>query len=170
MLTSTLTIGEVARRAGLRPSALRYYEELGLLDAPQRAGKHRRYEPGIFQRLAVIQLAQRAGFTIAEIGVLLNGFAPDTPAADRWQALATRKLAEVEEQLRRGEEMRRLLLASLRCGCLALDECAAHLSPEEKGVGFSRPPLSRRETQPGEDCWRAAANQQPTGHIDELRY
>lgn len=134
MATSTgmLTIGEVSRRSGLRPSALRYYEELGLLDAPQRAGRHRRYDAGVFQRLAVIQLAQRAGFTMAEIGVLINGFTPDTPAATRWQALAERKLVEVEAQIRRGEEMRRLLLASLRCGCLALDECAALLLPAEE--------------------------------------
>jgi MerR family transcriptional regulator, redox-sensitive transcriptional activator SoxR len=130
MMTGMLTIGEVARQTGLRPSALRYYEELGLLDAPQRAGKHRRYDAGVFQRLAVIQLAQRAGFTMAEIGVLINGFAPETPAAARWQALAERKLVEVEAQIRRGEEMRRLLQASLRCGCLALDECAALLLPE----------------------------------------
>jgi MerR family redox-sensitive transcriptional activator SoxR len=131
-----LTIGEVSRKAGLRPSALRYYEALGLLETPQRAGKHRRYDASVFRRLAVIQLAQRAGFTMAEIGVLINGFAPDTPAADRWQALAERKLAEVEAQLRRGEEMRRLLRASLRCGCLALDECPTLLSPEEGCVGF----------------------------------
>jgi MerR family redox-sensitive transcriptional activator SoxR len=130
-LAGTLSIGEVARRAGLRPSALRYYEELGLLEAPQRAGKHRRYDASVFQRLAVIRLAQRAGFTMVEIGVLLNGFEPETTAAARWQALAERKLAEVEAQICRGEEMRRLLQASLRCGCLALDECAALLQAEE---------------------------------------
>jgi MerR family redox-sensitive transcriptional activator SoxR len=131
MTVSTLTIGEVARRSGLRPSALRYYEELGLLDTPQRHGKHRRYDANVFQRLTVIRLAQRAGFTMAEIGVLLNGFAVGTPAAIRWRNLAEQKLAEVEEQLRRGEEMRRLLLESLRCGCLALDQCAAILLPGE---------------------------------------
>ena len=131
MAMGTLTIGEVSRKAGLRPSALRFYEELGLLDPPQRAGKHRRYDAGVFQRLAVIQLAQRAGFTMAEIGVLINGFAPNTPAADRWRALAQRKLGEVEAQIRRGEEMRRLLQASLRCGCLDLEECAAILLHEE---------------------------------------
>ena len=140
-----LTIGEVAHRTGLRPSALRYYEELGLLDAPQRVGKHRRYDAVVFQRLAVIRLAQRAGFTMAEIAVLINGFAPDTPAATRWQALAERKLAEVEAQIRRGEEMRRLLQASLRCGCLALDECAAILLPDEGTAASARVPAATGE-------------------------
>ena len=123
-LAGTLTIGEVAHRSGLRHSALRYYESLGLLDTPQRAGKHRRYDPAVFRRLAVIQLAQQAGFTMAEIAELLHGFAPETAAGDRWRALAERKLVEVEEQIRRGQEMRRLLEESLRCGCLDLDECA----------------------------------------------
>lgn len=136
-IAGTLTIGEVARRSGLRPSALRYYEELGLIDPPHRQGKQRRYEASVFQRLAVIQLAQRAGFMMAEIGVLLNGFAPGTPAAIRWRNLAEQKLAEVEEQLRRGEEMRRLLLESLRCGCLALDQCAAILLPDQQLGGFA---------------------------------
>lgn len=62
-----LTIGEVARRAGLRPSALRYYESVGILSPPQRVSGQRRYDATALQRIALIQLAQRAGFTIAEI-------------------------------------------------------------------------------------------------------
>lgn len=122
-----LAIGEVSRRSGLRPSALRYYERLGLLDAPARAGRFRRYEVGVFQRLGVIQLAQQAGFTMAEIGELLNGFSPDTLPAVRWRAFAERKLVEVDAQIRRAEEMRRLLKESLHCGCLTIDECASPL-------------------------------------------
>lgn len=106
-----------------------------MLAPVRRAGRFRRYDATVFQRLGVIRLAQQAGFTMAEIGVLLNGFAPETPPAVRWHALARRKLVEVEEQLRRGEEMRRLLAASLRCGCLALDECAVVLgAPDRKSV------------------------------------
>ena len=131
--TDELTIGEVASRSGLRPSALRYYEGLGLLDAPRRVGKHRRYEPGVLRRLAVIGLAQQAGFTMAEIAVLLHGFASDTPPAVRWQALAQRKLAEVEAQICRAQEMRRLLVESLRCGCLVLDDCAAVIRDGQPG-------------------------------------
>jgi MerR family redox-sensitive transcriptional activator SoxR len=124
----TLTIGEVSRRAGLRPSALRYYEQLGLLDAPTRAGRFRRYDTGVFARLGVIRLAQQAGFTMAEIAALLHGFAPDTPPAARWRAFAERKLVEVDAQIRRAETMRRLLEESLRCGCLTLEDCVAPLT------------------------------------------
>jgi MerR family redox-sensitive transcriptional activator SoxR len=129
-----LTIGAVARRSGLRPSALRYYERLGLLDAPARAGRFRRYDATVFARLGVIRLAQQAGFTMAEIAELLHGFAPDTPPAARWRAFAERKLTEVDAQIRRAEEMRRLLEESLRCGCVTLEECVAPLQegrPEE---------------------------------------
>lgn len=58
-----LTVGEVARRAGIRTSAIRYYERVGLLPAPPRVSRHRRYDPSVVQRLAVLYLAQEAGFT-----------------------------------------------------------------------------------------------------------
>jgi MerR family redox-sensitive transcriptional activator SoxR len=122
-MATELTIGEVARRAGMRPSALRYYEGLGLLPAARRVSGRRRYGPDALARLAVIRLAQHAGFTMAEIAMLVNGFAPETPAAERWRALAEAKLVEVEARLRRGQEMKRVLEASLRCGCLDLADC-----------------------------------------------
>ena len=68
-----LTIGAVARRAGLRPSALRYYEDEGLLPAPARVNGRRRYDTDVFDRLAVIRLAQAAGLTVAEIRTFLHG-------------------------------------------------------------------------------------------------
>lgn len=121
---ATLTIGAVARRAGLRPSALRYYEDEGLLPAPARANGRRRYEPDVFERLATIRLAQAAGFTVAEIRTFLHGFAPDTPPPERWRELAARKLPAVDAQLARLQGMRAILEAGLRCECLALAECA----------------------------------------------
>jgi MerR family redox-sensitive transcriptional activator SoxR len=75
-----LAIGEVARRAGIQPSALRYYERIGLMPAPKRVSGRRRYGEDTVQMLKVVQLAQSAGFTVAEIQTLLHGFAPDTPA------------------------------------------------------------------------------------------
>jgi MerR family redox-sensitive transcriptional activator SoxR len=135
-MNAGLTIGEVSRRAGLRPSALRYYESLGLLEVPTREGRFRRYDTTVFQRLQVIQLAQQAGFTMAEIAELLNGFASDTPPAVRWRAFAERKLAAVDAQIRRAQEMRRLLEESLRCGCLTLEECVSPLQ-EGRPEGFN---------------------------------
>lgn len=119
-----LSIGAVAREAGLHPSAIRYYERVGLLLPPARVAGRRRYDPGILHRLAVIGVARQAGFTIAEIGTLLHGFDADTPAAARWHTLAARKLSEIEALIARAHEMKRLIEASLGCGCLTLEECA----------------------------------------------
>ncbi len=118
-----LTIGDVARRAGIRTSAIRYYESVGLLPTPRRVNGHRRYDPGIMQRLAMLQLAQQAGFTVAEIGTLLHGFASDTPPSTRWKALAERKIGEADGLIRRAQRMKELLERGLQCGCLRLEDC-----------------------------------------------
>lgn len=120
-----MTIGEVAREAGLRTSAIRYYEAAGLLPEPARIGGQRRYGRDVLARLAVIKMAQEAGFTIAEIRTLLTGFPEGTPASERWTALARRKLPEVDARLARLRAVRDVLEESLRCGCLTLDACAA---------------------------------------------
>jgi MerR family redox-sensitive transcriptional activator SoxR len=90
-----LTIGQAARRAGIRPSALRYYEGVGLLPAPRRVNGRRRYDADILRILAVIRLAKHAGFTVAETRTLLHGFSATTPPSERWRRLARRKLAEM---------------------------------------------------------------------------
>ena len=127
-----LTISAVARRAGLRPSAIRYYESVGMLPAPRRASGQRRYDASVLNRLAVIQLAQHAGFTVAEITSLFADFAPETPASERWQALATQKLSEVEALILRAQEMKHLLEECLlRCRCLSLDECARLIDDQQ---------------------------------------
>ena len=117
------TIGEVARRAGLRPSAVRYYESLGLLLPPRRVNGRRRYTQEVLQHLAVIQVAQQAGFTMAEIGVLLHGFAADVAPSARWRALAQQKLPEVEALIQRAQAMKSLLEEGLNCGCLEFSAC-----------------------------------------------
>jgi MerR family redox-sensitive transcriptional activator SoxR len=123
-MANALTITAAARRAGLRPSAIRYYESVGLLPAANRVSGRRRYDLDILPRLALISAGRQMGFTIAEIGALLHGFAPDTPAAERWQALAAPKLVEVEALIERAEGMKQLLGEALRCRCLTLDACA----------------------------------------------
>jgi MerR family redox-sensitive transcriptional activator SoxR len=120
-----LTIGEVARRTGLRTSAIRYYEEVGLLPPPWRVNGQRRYGADVFTQLAVVRMAQEAGFTIEEVRTLVAGFPEGTPASARWQALAYRKLAEVDALIARAQAMRRVLEESLACGCLTLEACAA---------------------------------------------
>lgn len=118
-----LTIGEVARRAGLRASALRYYEEVGILPPAERVGGKRRYDEAVLARLAVIRLAQDVGFSVAEIRSLVEGFDEAGVASTRWQELAGRKVGEVDALINRAEQMKRLLEESLGCGCLTLDAC-----------------------------------------------
>ena len=120
----TLTIGEVAQRAGLRTSAIRYYEEIGVLPQPERVyGGHRRYSARVFQQLAFIQLAQQASFSMAEIQTLVSGFDENAPLGVRWRSLAEQKLAELEELIARAQGMKRILESGIRCQCLNLDEC-----------------------------------------------
>lgn len=123
-MPALLTIGEVARRVGVRASAIRYYEEAGLLPEPERVGGKRRYDEEVLRRLALIGGAKRAGFTLGEIRTLLHGFPAGTGAAQRWQALASEKLVEVEEAIAQLRETRQLLKEALRCECASLDECA----------------------------------------------
>lgn len=117
-----LTIGEVARRSGLRTSAIRYYEQEGLLPAPPRASGRRSYSGEVFTALAVIRLSQEAGFTIPEIRKLMTGFG-DEPASARWRRLAKDKLAEVDAMIERAQAMKALLEEGVRCGCLRLEDC-----------------------------------------------
>ena len=122
-----MSIGEVARQAGVRPSALRYYEGIGLLPRPERENGRRRYEGEVLRevldRLAVVRVAQQAGFTIDEIGVLLDGFSEDIPPSERWRVLASEKLPEIEALVERALSMKQLLERGLRCECLRLEDC-----------------------------------------------
>jgi len=129
-MPALLTIGEVARRAGIRASAIRYYEEAGLLPEPERVGGKRRYDEGVLRRLELIRGAKRAGFTLGEIRTLVWGFPAETAAAERWRTLATEKLGEVDEAVAQLRRTRELLEEALRCECGSLDECARLLSAE----------------------------------------
>ena len=123
----SMSIGEVARRAGVWPSALRYYESIGVLLAPERENGRRRYNGEVLRdvldRLAVVRVAQQAGFTISEIRALLDWFSEDTPPSERWRVLAQEKLPEVEALVERALGMKRLLERGLRCECLRLEDC-----------------------------------------------
>src|SRR5687768_3432072 len=118
-----LTIGEVARRTGVAASALRYYEDAGLLPPPRRVGGRRRYDPEVLRRVEVLRCAQQAGFTLAEIRTLFHGFGADTPLGERWNALAHAKLRELDALIARAEQMKRAILAGMECGCVRLEDC-----------------------------------------------
>lgn len=120
-----LTISEVARRSGLRPSAIRYYESVNVLPTPRRVSGHRRYDSSILERLAFIQLARRVGFSVAELQTLLQDeHKQDTPpVSERWRVLAQQKLSEVNALIMRGHSIKNLLEQGLRCGCQNIEDC-----------------------------------------------
>ena len=119
----TPSIGEVARRAGLRQSAIRHYESVGLLPEPERASGWRRYTADTVERLQVIRAARDLGFALEEIRTLLYEFEPNTPPPERWRALAAEKLPAIDALINRALAMKHLLLAGLRCQCTRIEEC-----------------------------------------------
>ena len=127
-----LEIGEIARRAGLRPSAIRYYERLGLLPEPDRVSGRRRYHPHVLKLLAAIDVSKRAGFSLAEIATLF-AFAPSVSPSERWQRLAQSKLLEIEALIARAEAMREVLRRGLECGCVRLEDCELINDPHLTG-------------------------------------
>jgi MerR family transcriptional regulator, redox-sensitive transcriptional activator SoxR len=123
-----LAISEVARTVGLRPSAIRYYEQIGILPSAQRTNGQRRYDTTALYRLAVIQRARQTGFTLDEIRELFFGFKSGTRASARWQKLSQRKLVELEAVIDRTKAMQRLLVRLQgRCHCDTLEECGKGL-------------------------------------------
>lgn len=118
----TFSIGEVAERFGLSPSALRFYESIGLLPEPERTSGRRRYTQETIDQLAIVAAAQRAGFTLREATTLLTGLQADAAPTDEWRELAQDKLAELEALAGRIEEMRAILHRGLACDCLALED------------------------------------------------
>src|SRR5579864_9047228 len=95
---SQLTISEVARQVGLRSSAIRYYEQMGILPPAVRISGQRRYDKTVLYRLAVVQRARQAGFALDEIRTLFFGFRDGTRAEARWRKLADSKLAELKDR------------------------------------------------------------------------
>jgi MerR family redox-sensitive transcriptional activator SoxR len=120
---SELTIGEIARRAGVPASTLRYWESVDLLTTPERVGGKRRYSPKTLQQISLIVLSKRAGFTLAETRIILSGLSNRTPPPEIWRKLAERKLPEIKQKLAEAKTMKRILEEGLRCNCLTLDDC-----------------------------------------------
>jgi MerR family redox-sensitive transcriptional activator SoxR len=118
-----LSISHVARATGLRTSALRYYESIGLLPPPPREGGKRRYDATALHRLTLIGRARQLGFSLREIRQLTSEF----PAGARWSRLAARKLEETRALLTRLEGMRDELVKIQRCSCPTIDECGKRM-------------------------------------------
>lgn len=124
MEDATLSIGEVAEEAGSSVSAIRFYERKGLLPEAERVSGRRRFTDETVQRLGIIDVAKQAGFSLEEVGVLLASIDEGAPAHEQLQALAARKLPEVDALIERAQAMREWLTTASDCGCDSLESCA----------------------------------------------
>jgi MerR family transcriptional regulator, redox-sensitive transcriptional activator SoxR len=128
----TLLIGEVARRAGLSTSALRYYERVGLLPPPARISKRRMYDSKVLGRIRIILLALDAGFTVKETRTFLSGYPLTTAPAERWRALAAKKIVELDSQITRLAQMKSILNDSFQSRCVRIEDCEKYMPPTDR--------------------------------------
>jgi MerR family redox-sensitive transcriptional activator SoxR len=126
-----LTIGEVARRAGVATSSIRYYERIGLLPEPDRLAGQRRYDAAVLGRLGFIGVAQSAGFKLREIKALVDGVDSAKGMGEQMRSLSSQKLSEVEALLERTQAMKGWLEVAKECGCATPAECALFPAPGE---------------------------------------
>ena len=148
-----LPIGEVAARSGFAPSALRYYEQQGLIDAVRTSGGARRYPRSVLRRLAVIRAARNVGLSLSEIGEALQTLPGERPpsAAD-WARLSGDWRDRLDEQIAALVQLRDGLTSCIGCGCLSLTRCALS-NPGDmaagEGPGARWLPPALRRTPPG---------------------
>lgn len=125
--TDELSIGAVAERSGLAVSALRFYEDRGLITAERTGGGQRRYHRDVLRRLAFISVAQRVGLTLAEIGEALDTLpAHASPIGEEWSRLSASWRPLLDERIALLEGLRDELDSCIGCGCLSLDRCALY--------------------------------------------
>jgi DNA-binding transcriptional MerR regulator len=128
MPDTSLTIGQVAARAGVRASRIRYYEDVGVLPPPHRVAGHRRYAGDVIRRLAIVDAAQRVGLSLAEIRGLT---CPDDgrSAAESVRAIAERKLPDVDALIDHAKAVKHWLEVARACECETVDVCGLFVDP-----------------------------------------
>jgi MerR family redox-sensitive transcriptional activator SoxR len=139
-VANLLTIGEVSRRSGVAASALRFYEERGLI-ASERAGSgHRRYPRPVLRRIAFVVFAQRVGLTLEEIGAELAKLPPDrVPTRRDWARLSRRWSARIDERIAELKRLKLGLTECIGCGCLSLERCQLS-NPADRAARFGPGP------------------------------
>ena len=124
LVTGLLTIGEVSRRSGVASSALRFYEDRGLITSEREGSGHRRYPRPVLRRIAFIVYAQRVGLTLEEIGIELAKLpANHAPTRRDWSRLSTRWSSRIDARIAELERLKIGLTECIGCGCLSLDRC-----------------------------------------------
>ncbi len=123
-VSELMTIGEVARRSGVASSALRFYEERGLISSVRAGSGHRRYPRSVLRRVAFVVFAQRVGLTLEEIGAELAKLPPDrAPTKRDWSRLSRGWTARIDERIAELQRLRVGLTECIGCGCLSLERC-----------------------------------------------
>lgn len=146
-----MSISELASRVGFRASAIRYYEQIGILVPADRRGGKRRYGPEVLYRIAVVQRARRTGFTLDEIRRLFFGFSKTMPVSERWRKLSRQKITDLESMQKEISEMQRLLHDMMdKCRCETVEQCGRGIFRtdfEERSSATNRVPVrkSRRK-------------------------
>ncbi len=131
-LSELLTIGELAGRTGVAASALRFYEEQGLIRSERNSGGHRRYTRPVIRRVAFIVFAQRVGLSLEEIGGELAKLPADrAPRRGDWSKLSRNWTARIDERIAELERLKAGLTDCIGCGCLSLDRCRL-ANPEDR--------------------------------------
>jgi MerR family transcriptional regulator, redox-sensitive transcriptional activator SoxR len=142
-MAELLTIGEVAKRSGVAASALRYYEDRGLITSERTGAAHRRYPRAVIRRVAFIVFAQRVGLTLEEIGHELSKLPTDrVPARRDWARLSGTWQERIDERIEELQRLRDGMTECIGCGCLSLDRCR-YANPDDR--------LARRG--PGPAAW-----------------
>jgi MerR family transcriptional regulator, redox-sensitive transcriptional activator SoxR len=139
-MSELLTIGEVSHRSGVAASALRYYEERGLIGSERAASGHRRYPRPVLRRIAFIVFAQRIGLTLEEIGDELAKLPPNrAPTRRDWSRLSSEWTTRIDQRIAELERLRAGLTECIGCGCLSLDRCALS-NPGDRAARFGPGP------------------------------
>jgi MerR family redox-sensitive transcriptional activator SoxR len=135
MLPDHMTIADVARRSGVAASALRYYEERGLITSALRTGSgHRRYQRPVLRRIAFIVFAQRIGLSLDEIGAELSKLPGDhVPTARDWSRLSRSWTERIDQRMAELQRLREGLTSCIGCGCLSLERCKL-ANPEDRAA------------------------------------
>jgi MerR family redox-sensitive transcriptional activator SoxR len=119
-----LTIGEVSRRSGVAASALRFYEDRGLISSVRAGSGHRRYPRPVLRRIAFIVFAQRIGLTLDEIGAELARLPPDrVPTRRDWSRLSSSWASRIDQRIAELERLKIGLTECIGCGCLSIERC-----------------------------------------------
>ncbi len=133
-MSDELTIGELAERSGVAPSALRFYEEKGLVVSGRTDGNQRRYDRAMLRRIALIQAGRAAGISLAQIGEALATLPPDrTPTRRDWERLSRHWREDLEQRIATLEALRARLTTCIGCGCLSIDRCSL-LNPDDEAA------------------------------------